>query len=121
MISLYDKKCYGHLDGNGKKPTDETGKKYSTWLKKENQAQNLLVQKLPDSILTKVLALGTVAKWWTVITHKFTVKSSHVVASMQTAFKRIKCTDNSNVCTHLHTLCTKYEELVCMDVTLTSK
>ena len=82
-IALTDKDVYGHLDGTSAKPDQTTDPDdYAAWLKKENQALNLLTQKLHDTTLTKVLSLNSAAKWWTTITHKFTIKSSHIVAAM---------------------------------------
>jgi hypothetical protein len=118
-IALMDKDIYGHLDGTSAKPDQTTDlDNYAAWLKKENQALNLLTQKLHDTTLTKVLSLNSAAKWWTVITHEFTVKSSHIVAAMRTSFNKMKCTDNGNIRTHLDKLRAKYEDLICVGVTV---
>ena len=117
-IALTDKDVYGHLDGTSAKP-DQTmdPDDYAAWLKKENQALNLM-QKLHDTTLTKVLSLDSAAKWWTVITHEFTVKSSHIMAAMRTSFDKMKCADNGNIHTHLDKLRAKYEDLVRVGVTV---
>ena len=118
-IALTDKDVYGQLDGTSAGPDKAMDPNdYAGWLKKENQALNLLMQKLHDTTLTKVLSLDSAAKWWTAITNKFTVKSSHVVAAMQTSFDKMKCADNGNVRTHLHTLRAKYEDLIRVGVTV---
>jgi len=118
-IALKDKDVFGHLDGSSKMPDATTlPEEYAAWLKKENQAINLLTQKLHDTTLTKLLALDSAAKWWTTITNEFTVKSSHVVAAMRTAFERMKCPDNGNVRTHLDKLRAKHEDLIRVGVTI---
>jgi hypothetical protein len=91
---------------------------HAAWLKKENQAFNLLTQKLHDTTLTKLLALKTVAEWWTTIKTEFTVKSSHVVAAMRATFDKLKCADNGNVRTHLDKLRLKHEELIRVGITI---
>ena len=118
-IALTDKDVYGHLDGTSAKPDRTTDPdNYAAWLKKENQALNLLTQKLHDTTLTKILSLDSAAKWWTAITHEFTVKSSHVVAAMRTSFDKMKCADNGNIRTHLDKLRAKYEDLIHVKVTV---
>jgi hypothetical protein len=84
----------------------------------ESKARHLLAQKLHDSTLTKLLHLDTVAKMWSSLTTEFTVKSSHVVAAMRTAFDNLKCADNGNIRIHLDKLRLKYEELVGVGVTI---
>jgi hypothetical protein len=86
--------------------------------KSESKARHLLAQKLHDSTLTKLLHLDTVAKMWSALTTEFTVKSSHVVAAMRTAFDNLKCAKNGNVRVHLDKLRLKYEELVGVGVTI---
>ena len=82
-IALMDKDVYGQLDSTSAEPNKATDPNdYAAWLKKENQALNLLTQKLHDTTLTKVLSLKSAVKWWTAITNEFTVKSSHVMAAM---------------------------------------
>jgi len=118
-IALQDKDVYGHLDGSAKKPDATTEPdEYAAWLKKENQAFNLLTQKLHDTTLTKLLALKSVAEWWATVTKEFTVKSSHVVAAMQATFDKLKCADNGNVRTHLDKLRLKHEELIRVGVSI---
>ena len=118
-IALTDKDVYGQLDGTSAKPDKTTDPDdYAAWLKKENQALNLLTQKLHDTTLTKVLSLDSAAKWWTAITNEFTVKSSHVVAAMRTSFDKMKCADNGNIRTHLDKLRAKYEDLIRVGVTV---
>jgi hypothetical protein len=119
FIALTDKDIYGQLDGTSVKPNQTTDPNdYTAWLKKENQALNLFMQKLHDMTLTKVLSLDSAAKWWTTITNEFTIKSSHVVAVMQTSFDKMKCTDNGNIHTHLDKLHTKYEDFIHVGVTM---
>ena len=56
-IALTDKDVYGQLDGTSAKPDKTTDPNdYTAWLKKENQALNLLTQKLHDTTLTKILS-----------------------------------------------------------------
>jgi hypothetical protein len=118
-IALNDKDVYGHLDGTSVKPDpDADAEGYSAWLKKENQALNLLTQKLHDSTLTKLLSLSSAAEWWTAVTKEFTVKSSHVVAAMRTAFEKMKCADGGNIRTHLDKLRAKHEDLIRVGVTI---
>ena len=85
--ALQDKKVYTHLDGTSAKP--ENAADISAWEEDESKARHLLAQKLHDSTLTKLLHLDTVAKMWSALTTEFTVKSSHVVAAMRTAFDRV--------------------------------
>jgi hypothetical protein len=82
-IALMDKDIYGQLDSTSVK-SDQTmdPDDYTAWLKKENQALNILMQKLHEMTLTKVLSFNSAVKWWTAITNEFTVKSSHIVAAM---------------------------------------
>jgi len=118
-IALQDKDVFSHLDGTATEPNKATlPDEHTAWLKKANQACNLLMQKLYDSMLTKLLSLTMAVQWWTSITNEFTIKSSHVVAAMRAAFKKMKCTDNGNVRTHLDKLHTKYEDLIHIGVTL---
>jgi hypothetical protein len=117
--ALQEKKVYGHLDGTASKPADTApADEQTTWLDNEAKARHLLAQKLHDSTLTKLLHLTTVAAMWTSLSTEFTVKSSHIVAAMRTAFDSLKCADNGNVYTHLDKLRFKYEELVGVGVTI---
>ena len=117
--ALQEKKVFGHLDGTSPQPAATAdADKQTTWMENEAKARHLLAQKLHDSTLTKLLHLTTAALMWTSLTKEFTVKSSHVVAAMCTSFDSLKCTDNSNIHTHLYKLCFKYEELVGIGVTI---
>ena len=98
--ALEEKRVYGHLDGTAVEPTSEgedLAEKREEWLVDETKARHHLAQKLHDSTLTKLLHLQTVAEMWKSIMQEFTVKSSHIVAAMQTSFKNIKCADGGNV------------------------
>jgi hypothetical protein len=55
---------------------------------------------------------------WTSLITKFTVKSSHVVATMHASFDSLKCADNGNVRTHLDKLHFKHEELIGIGITI---
>jgi hypothetical protein len=110
---LEEKEVFGHLDGTVMKPAQTVADDVkSEWLKNETKAHHLLVQKLHDSTLTKLLHHDSVAEMWTLLVTEFTVKSSHVVVAMRNSFDNLKCADNGNVWTHLDKLRFKYEELV---------
>ena len=118
-IALQDKDVFGHLDGTAIKPNAVSKPdEYTAWLKKEHQARNLLTQKLHDSTLTKLLSLDSTVEWWKAITNKFTVKSSHVVAAIRSAFEKMKCADNGNIHVHLDKLRAKHEDLIRVGITL---
>jgi hypothetical protein len=120
--ALQEKKVYGHLNGTSPKPAKSAEAiDKSTWSDDEAKAHHLLAQKLHDSTLTKLFHLDTVASMWTALTNEFTVKSSHIVATMHASFDSLKCTDNGNIRTHLDKLHFKYEELVSMGITILSE
>ena len=76
-IVLQDKDVFDHLDSTSAELDVATlPNEHAVWLKKENQAINLLTQKLHNLTLTKLLTFNSATKWWTAITNEFTVKSS---------------------------------------------
>ena len=77
MYALEDRQqeVSGHLLGNVVKPAKEAPVEEQTeWQKVENKARNLLVQRLGDSMLRKVLHKKTVHDMWKAITTKFESK-----------------------------------------------
>ncbi|KAK0236869.1 hypothetical protein EDD85DRAFT_952845 [Armillaria nabsnona] len=88
------------------------------WQKKEKEACHYLIQKLEDSMLTKLLRCPTVKQMWNILTEKFTALSTHIIADMWAKFDSMKCPNNGNVCIHLAELHTKYEELCGIGVIL---
>jgi hypothetical protein len=77
-----------------------------------------LLRSSHDSTLTKLLHHDTIADMWASLVTEFTVKSSHVVATMHSSFDNLKCADNGNLRTQLNKLWFKYEELVGIGVTI---
>jgi hypothetical protein len=100
-----------------KKPaTDVDADAQATWTENEAEAHHPLAQKLHDLTLTKHLHLDTVLSMWTSLATKFTIKNSHVVTTMHTAFDNLKCADNGNGHTHLNK-----HELVGIGITIPPK
>ncbi len=56
---------------------------------------------------------------WNALTEKFTALSTHIITDMQARFDNMKCPNSGNVCTHLTSLCMKYEELCAIGMVLT--
>ncbi|KZT66430.1 hypothetical protein DAEQUDRAFT_658537, partial [Daedalea quercina L-15889] len=82
-IAVHQKKVWGHFDGTltvptptaATAPTQAEQAVIDAWQEKEDLAQYLLTQKLPDITFTKHRHKGTAAAIWAAIVQEFSQKS----------------------------------------------
>ncbi|KIK68710.1 hypothetical protein GYMLUDRAFT_141947, partial [Collybiopsis luxurians FD-317 M1] len=86
------------------------------WLKNKASAHNLLLSKVPDSIVLKMRKQKTVAEAWKALEAEFTEKSGYAQMDLKQEFLDSTCAEKGNVHQFLENLASKKEELASVGV-----
>jgi hypothetical protein len=76
------------------------------------QLLNAIIQKLPDTILTKHLNHDKPSKLWTALKAEFGTHTIARTASIKAQMFALACSDNGNMCKYINKMLNFYQQLV---------